>query len=334
MLRTKHHDNPEPTTRANRHALDQRQSSQQDTSRPLTEGSTAGPKDDTVSKVEIPQHRRRAILAVWAAAALPMAALAWLVAPAAADRLSGDGNLPMVKALTVCLMVGLIWQFVLVMALVHHEQRSLRWSTLREALWLRSPRSPRSGRIGGRIWLVLIPLVLAFALANLLIPTFGAPDSRDLGSFLGSDAGQSFFSGNWGWFAILVVLWIFNGILGEELLFRVPPAPHERRLRAGRLGRERRPLRGVSPAHSVADSSDPARHVHPLVPDEAVSERLDRDRRAQLAERVHWSHRPRTCSLSKNIRGRGDGTHERRSVRTVHARTNSRPHFPEVANAT
>jgi len=220
MLRTKHHDNPEPTTRATRHALDQRQSSQQDTSRPLTEGSTAGPKDDTVSKVEIPQHRRRAILAVWAAAALPMAALAWLVAPAAADRLSGDGNLPMVKALTVCLMVGLIWQFVLVMALVHHEQRSLRWSTLREALWLRSPRSPRSGRIGGRIWLVLIPLVLAFALANLLIPTFGAPDSRDLGSFLGSDAGQSFFSGNWGWFAILVVLWIFNGILGEELLFR------------------------------------------------------------------------------------------------------------------
>src|SRR5215211_3220898 len=112
MLRTKHHDNPEPTTRATRHALDQRQSSQQDTSRPLTEGSTVGPKDDTVSKVEIPQYRRRrAILAVWAAAALPMAALAWLVAPAAADRLSGDGNLPMVKALTVCLMVGLIWQF-------------------------------------------------------------------------------------------------------------------------------------------------------------------------------------------------------------------------------
>ena len=220
MLRTKHHDFQEATTRATRHALDQRQSSQLDISHPLTEGSTAGPQDASVPKVEIPQYRTRAILAVWAAAALPMAALAWLVAPAIADRLSGEGNLPMVKALTVCLMVGLIWQFVLVMALVHHEQRSLRWSTLREALWLRSPRSPRSGRIGGRIWLVLIPLVLAFALVNLLIPTFGAPDSRDLGSFLGSDAGQSFFSGNWAWFAVLVVLWVFNGVLGEELLFR------------------------------------------------------------------------------------------------------------------
>jgi CAAX protease family protein len=146
-----------------------------------------------------------------------MAALAWLVAPAVADRLSGEGNVPMAKALFVCLTVGLIWQFVLVMALMAHEQGSLRWSTLREALWLRSPRSPRSGRIGGRTWLVLIPLVLAYAVAGLVIPTFGAPDSRDIGSFLGSDAGQSFLNGNWGWFALMVVLWVFNTVLGEEL---------------------------------------------------------------------------------------------------------------------
>src|SRR5215203_2476547 len=177
MFRTNQHHPPEPTTRAPRHALDQRQSSQLDTSHPLTEGSTAGPKDAAVSKVEIPQYRRRTILAIWAAAALPMAALAWLVAPAIAERLTGEGNLPMVKALSVCLTVGLIWQFVLVVVLVAHEQRSLRWSTLRDALWLRSPRSPRSGRTGGRIWLVLIPLVLAFAIASL-IPTFAAPDNR------------------------------------------------------------------------------------------------------------------------------------------------------------
>jgi uncharacterized protein len=220
MFRTNQHETPESTTRATGHALEERRPSQLGTSHRLTEGSIPGPKDATASKVEIPQYRRRAILAVWAAAALPMAALAWLVAPAVADRLSGEGNVPMVKALTVCLTVGLIWQFVLVMALVDHEQRSLRWSTLREALWLRSPRSPRSGRIGGMIWLVLIPLVLAFAMANLFIPTFGVPASRDLGSFLGSDAAQSFLSGNWGWFAVMVVLWLFNSVLGEELLFR------------------------------------------------------------------------------------------------------------------
>jgi uncharacterized protein len=219
MFHTKHQDTPEPTTRVTSQALDPPRISQLDISRPLAEGSIPGPKDAAVSKVEIAQYRLRAILAVWAAAALPMAALAWLIAPAVADRLSGEGNVPMAKALFVCLTVGLIWQFVLVMALVGREQRSLRWSTLLEALWLRPPRSPRSGRMGGRIWLVLIPLVLAFAVAGL-IPTFGASDSRDLGSFLGSDAAQSFLSGNWGWFAIMVVLWVFNSVLGEELLFR------------------------------------------------------------------------------------------------------------------
>src|SRR5438045_1208776 len=116
------------------------------------------PADATVSKVEIPQYRTRAILAIWAAAALPMAALAWLVAPALKDRFAGAGNVPMVKALLLCLTVGLIWEFVLLVALLWREQGTLRWSTTREALWLRSPRSPRSGRVGGRVWLVLIPL--------------------------------------------------------------------------------------------------------------------------------------------------------------------------------
>jgi uncharacterized protein len=148
-----------------------------------------------------------------------MAALAWLVAPALEDRFAGDGNVPMAKALIVSLTLGLIWQFVLVAILVGREQRSLRWSTLREALWLRSPVNPRSGRRGGRVWLVLIPLIAAFGLEEL-IPTLPHADSRDLGAFLGSDAGQTFMHGAWGWFGVLLVLFLFNTVLGEELLFR------------------------------------------------------------------------------------------------------------------
>jgi membrane protease YdiL (CAAX protease family) len=187
----------------------------------LTEAAaTAVRSDAAVSTVEIPQLGRRAILTVWAAATLPMGVLAWLVAPAVADRFTGVGNVPMGKALLLLLTFGLIWQFVLVVALVAREQRTLRWSTVRDALWLRSPRSPRSGRVGGRIWLVLIPLTVAFAAANFLVPVFPAPDDRDFGVFLESDAGQSFLSGNWGWFGLLLALWIFNTVLGEELLFR------------------------------------------------------------------------------------------------------------------
>jgi uncharacterized protein len=173
-----------------------------------------------VSTVEIPQYGRWAILAVWAAAALPMGALSWLVAPALAGRLSDEANVPLVKALTVSLTVGLVWQFVLVAILVAREQRTLRWSVVREALWLRSPRSPRSGLVGGRLWLVLVPLIIASAAAGLLTLGVGAPQSRDLSAFLEGDAGQSFFSGNWRWFALTVAMMVFNTVLGEELLFR------------------------------------------------------------------------------------------------------------------
>jgi membrane protease YdiL (CAAX protease family) len=209
MLRTKHRGALKPTT-----------SIPMDVSLSQTETAIPSRADAGASHVEIPQYRRRAILAVWTAAALPMAALAWLVAPALEDRFAGAGNVPMVKALIVTLTVGLVWQFVLVAILVGREQRTLRWSTLREALWLRSPRSPRSGRVGGKVWLVLIPLIVAFAAGPLLIPELPSPDNRNLVSFLESDAGQSFFSGNWRWFALMLVLWTFNTVLGEALLFR------------------------------------------------------------------------------------------------------------------
>jgi uncharacterized protein len=38
--------------------------------------------------------------------------------------------------------------------------------------------------------------------------------------FLDSDRGEDFFRGAWGWFAVVVVLAVFNTVLGEELLFR------------------------------------------------------------------------------------------------------------------
>ena len=190
-----------------------------DVSLPLPEGATPAHADAAVSKVEIPQYRRRAIFAVWAAAALPMGVLAWLVAPALEDRFAGAGNVPLAKALFVCLTAGLVWQFVLVAVLVGREQRTLRWTTIREALWLRSPRSPRSGRVGGRVWLVLIPLILALA-AEELIPRVAMPENRDFATLLESDAGKAFLDGAWGWYGLIVVMFLFNTVLGEELLFR------------------------------------------------------------------------------------------------------------------
>lgn len=164
--------------------------------------------------ITVIQYSRRSILAIWAAAALPMGALAWVVAPA----IAGDGG-SLTRALLVTLTGGLIWQFVLAVGLVGYEQRSLRWSRLREAMWLRSPRSPGTGRAGGRTWFVVIPGIVGLALEEL-VPTFPHAISREFGEFLSSDAGQATLRGSWGWFAIIMTLLIFNTVLGEELLFR------------------------------------------------------------------------------------------------------------------
>jgi uncharacterized protein len=169
------------------------------------------------SGIQIPQYTIWQILSVWLIAALPMALLAWVAAPRIAPTLTGQA--PLVRALIVCLTIGLIWQFVVVAILVGREQSNLRWSTVREALWLSSPRSPKTGRTGGRLWLLVIPLILAFG-AEELIPSLTHPAGRDFGLFLASHSGQTFMHGAWGWFAILIVMLIFNTVLGEELLFR------------------------------------------------------------------------------------------------------------------
>lgn len=168
-------------------------------------------------ETHIRQYTLAGVLGTWAAAALPMAALAWLVAPWLASTMNGPAALP--RALLGCLTAGLVWQFVLVLVLVYREQRSLRWSVVKDALWLHRPRSPKTGRRGGWAWLVIVPLILA-VVAFEMLPSLPMPGGRDMGLFLESDAGQSFLSGNWMWFAVIVTMGIFNTALGEELLFR------------------------------------------------------------------------------------------------------------------
>ena len=140
-----------------------------------------------------------------AAAALPMGILAWIVAPAIAGK---DGDLAPV--LIVCLTAGLVWQFVLILLLNGFSLRRL---------WLRRPSTP-DGRRGGRLWLWVLPFVLGFGALQFVPLHLPAVASHDFGAFLASDDGQTLLRGNWGLYALLVVMMIFNTVLGEELLFR------------------------------------------------------------------------------------------------------------------
>jgi uncharacterized protein len=174
---------------------------------------------------DVRQYSRLGVLGVWAAAALPMAGLAWVVAPAVAGH--GASQHRFVLTLLVALTAGLIWQAVLVLVLVGRERRDPSWTSLRDRLWLRAPTT--STRRGGRLWWWV--LVYALALAALDMLPFGptGPTDRNFGSFLGSPEGQATFHHAWGLYLLVAVELAFNTFLGEELLFRGLLLPRMRR---------------------------------------------------------------------------------------------------------
>ena len=167
--------------------------------------------------VSIPAWSKATVLKMWAAAALPMAILAWVVTPVLAHVFSGPTALP--RALILSLTAGLIWQFCLVLLVVRREQGTLRWPVVKAALWLNAPISTRTGKPSKKLWWMVLPLMLLLALEEML-PSIPSPVARDAAAFFGSHAGQEWMSGNWVWFVILVVQFTFNTALGEELFFR------------------------------------------------------------------------------------------------------------------
>ncbi len=165
----------------------------------------------------LPQYSRAKIFAVWAAVTAPMAILGWVVAPWLGDRIGGSGGF--VDALLISFDVGLMWMVGLVLMMVRREQGSLAWSRVRDALWLRAPQDPKTGRVGGKVWWWALVFVLVSAAANALPIDPTGPLPRDLPKDLQLHQLDHFFSGNWIGFAMLA----FNALLApvaEELVFR------------------------------------------------------------------------------------------------------------------
>ena len=176
------------------------------------------------------QYSLAKILGIWAAAALPMAILGWVVAPALAPDFRSDpigAGVVRIGALAV----GLIWQFALAMIIVYREEGDLRWSTIRRRLWLNTPRDPKTGATRRKLWLWLIPIITMLAVSESVIapvlnrlwvsvlPFVAEPSSFAMDSLLGSPEVQAQLAGAWWFLGLFLLMGVFN-ILGEEFLFR------------------------------------------------------------------------------------------------------------------
>ena len=135
---------------------------------------------------EVPQYSKKGVLAVWAAAALPMGALAWVVGPAIAGH--GASQRHFALSLITALTFGLVWQSLLVLILVLRESRHSPAMRFRDRLWLRSPSTAPAaadGCGGGSR-----PTGSGWPSSTCSWSGRAAPTSRDFGLFLNSAAGQ------------------------------------------------------------------------------------------------------------------------------------------------
>jgi hypothetical protein len=85
------------------------------------------------------QYNLWQILGIWLAAGLPMWILGWIVYPALSTGLPAtEAGLLRIKLLTL----GLIWEFVLAMIIVHRGEGELHLATVGRPFWLSQSTRP------------------------------------------------------------------------------------------------------------------------------------------------------------------------------------------------
>jgi membrane protease YdiL (CAAX protease family) len=118
------------------------------------------------------------------------------------------------------------------MIIVRREEGNLRWATVKRRLRLNAPREPATGQRRARLWLWVVPFLVAVAVVQVVLSSRIENGWVSVFPFLAEPQGYSFdaiftspeilerLEGAWWFLALFVVQAAFNTILGEEFLFR------------------------------------------------------------------------------------------------------------------
>src|SRR5215218_10498803 len=161
------------------------------------------------------QYSLGRILGIWALAAVPMGILSWIIFPAVSPDFNSD---PLGAGVTrfVLLLTGLIWLFVLSMIIVRREEGDLRWATVKRRLRLNTPRDPKTGETRRRLWLWVIPFLIAITVYELVLntplenawvsvfPFLAEPQGYGGDAIFGSQEILARLQGAWWFFALFV----------------------------------------------------------------------------------------------------------------------------------
>ena len=161
------------------------------------------------------------ILAIWASVTLPMAVLAFVVAPAVTPHTSIHPGL----VHWIFIVAGMAWQFVVSLLVLRNELGGLRWQAVKERIRLNPPLDPRTGEPRRVLWLWAIPALAANVLGMVLATQLDAAWSNLSGLNEPWYANVEVladrqFEGQWWILGLALTAFVFNYFLGEELLFR------------------------------------------------------------------------------------------------------------------
>ena len=173
------------------------------------------------------QYSLGKILGIWALAAVPMGILGWIVFPALSPDVESD---PIGAGVTrfVLITIGLVWLFTL--SIVRLEEETCAGRSSADCGSTR--RAIRSGETRRRLWMWVIPFLIAIVLWELalrafvdepwvtIFPFLAEPPGYGLSGVFQSQELLDRLVGAWWFLGLFVVNAIFNTILGEEFLFR------------------------------------------------------------------------------------------------------------------
>jgi CAAX protease family protein len=124
------------------------------------------------------------------------------------------------------MVVGMIWLFVVSLAVLRHELGGLRWADVKKRIRLNLPRDPRTGRPRKALFLWTLPAIAANVLGGFLatrldiawsswLPGLDEPPYANFQVLADPQ-----FQGQWWILGLALTHLLFNYVLGEELLFR------------------------------------------------------------------------------------------------------------------
>jgi membrane protease YdiL (CAAX protease family) len=179
---------------------------------------------NTTSTQSNDQYSLAKILGIWAIVALPMLLITYVVAPALIPRV----NLHPGILFWFLAILGMAWQFVVSMWIVHREEGDVRWATIRRRFWYTTPSDPKTGEPNAKLLWWSIPLILlSVGLGDMvlrgpltaailkLLPALTPPSYSDSSNLVSPE-----FVGQWWLLGVVLINNAFNYFLGEEFLFR------------------------------------------------------------------------------------------------------------------